>query len=109
MCIKCGKPLTGQQTKYCSISCKNVVMVTKSRQNMKRRAVKYKGSSCIDCGYSKCVAAMHFHHPDGNKEFGIAASGVTRSWEKVKEELDKCVLVCANCHAERHHHTSVAK
>mgnify|MGYP003431129005 FL=1 len=46
---------------------------------------------------------MEFHHLDPEqKDFGIAAKGYTRSWEKVKEELDKCIMVCANCHREIH-------
>ena len=48
------------------------------------------------------AAALQFHHPNNDKEFGIAAEGFTRSWEKVKAELDKCILLCANCHAEAH-------
>ncbi len=51
------------------------------------------------CGYNKYQGALDLHHLRG-KEFGIADKGYTRSWAKVKEELDKCVLVCANCHRE---------
>lgn len=43
---------------------------------------------------------MEFHHVDpSSKLFGIG-SGDTRSWETVKAELDKCVLLCSNCHKE---------
>lgn len=46
---------------------------------------------------------MVFHHPDPNqKDFGIAAGGNTRSFEKIKSEIDKCVLLCMICHAEIH-------
>ncbi len=68
---------------------------------MKRRAVEYKGGKCAICGYDKTVEALSFHHGT-DKEFGIGAKGYTRSWGKAKTELDKCVLVCANCHAEIH-------
>lgn len=45
---------------------------------------------------------MDFHHRDPNqKDFGIG-TGHTRAWEKVKAELDKCILVCRNCHGEIH-------
>jgi DNA replicative helicase MCM subunit Mcm2 (Cdc46/Mcm family) len=53
--------------------------------------------------YSKCSEALEFHHIDEReKDFGISMKGYTRSWTKVKQELDKCLLVCANCHRELH-------
>lgn len=75
----------------------------KRRDKVKLMAIAYKGGKCQCCGYHNFVGALEFHHvdPDG-KDFGISAKGYTRSWEKVKEELDKCVLVCANCHREIH-------
>jgi hypothetical protein len=70
---------------------------------LRRNAVDYKGGSCELCGYSKCIEALEFHHRDpSGKGFGISSKGYTRSWRKVKEELDKCILVCANCHRELH-------
>jgi PHP family Zn ribbon phosphoesterase len=77
--------------------------VQKRRDKLKLLAVEYKGSCCSICGYNKCVAALEFHHTDpSEKDFGISAKGLTRSWDKLKEELDKCILVCANCHREIH-------
>ncbi|MBI4999803.1 hypothetical protein HZB97_03475 [Candidatus Gottesmanbacteria bacterium] len=52
------------------------------------------------CGYNRYQGALDLHHINGEKEFGISDKGYTRSWKKVKAELDKCVLVCANCHRE---------
>ena len=66
-------------------------------------ALEYKGSKCQSCGYDRCKRALEFHHIDeGSKDFGIGFKGETRSWEKVKSELDKCILLCANCHREVH-------
>ena len=66
-----------------------------------KMAIEYKGGKCILCGYDKCSRALEFHHVNPEeKEFGISKDGATRSWEKVKIELDKCVLLCANCHRE---------
>lgn len=66
-------------------------------------AVAYKGGKCQVCGYNKCVGALEFHHINSEeKDFGVSAKGYTRSWDKVREEIDKCVLVCANCHREIH-------
>ena len=55
------------------------------------------------CEYNKCIEALHFHHLDPTqKEFGISKTGQTYVWEKLKQELDKCICLCANCHAEVH-------
>lgn len=73
------------------------------RRRIKQKAVEYLGGKCVRCGYNKCVAALQFHHKDiTKKEFGISAKGIIRSWERIKVELDKCELLCANCHAEEH-------
>ena len=66
-------------------------------------AVEYKGSKCMVCGYNRCIEALEFHHNNSTeKDFSISEKGYTRSWAKVKEELDKCMLLCANCHREIH-------
>lgn len=77
--------------------------VTRRRHGVKKKAVEYKGGKCVQCGYSKCLQAMDFHHLDPKvKEFAISVEGITRSWEKIRVELDKTILVCKNCHAEIH-------
>jgi|TARA_R110000824_G_scaffold156963_2_gene330350 predicted transcriptional regulator len=82
---------------------KNVNRVRKRRRVLKEKAIKYKGGNCEKCGYDKCNGALQFHHLDPKKkEFGISNHGVTRSWVKIKKELDKCIMVCANCHFEIH-------
>lgn len=82
---------------------RRVESVQRRRLKIKQMAVEYKGGKCEVCGYNKCNRALQFHHRDPTeKDFGIASKGVCRAWEKVKEELDKCAMVCANCHAEIH-------
>lgn len=77
--------------------------VQKRREKLKENAVKYKGGMCQYCGYNKYIGALEFHHVNPNeKDFAISRSGYTRSWEKVKKELDKCVMLCSNCHREVH-------
>jgi hypothetical protein len=81
----------------------NSCMVTKSRQQKKKKAVEYKGGSCQICGYNKSMRALEFHHLDpSKKDFGISESNIQRSWELQKIELDKCILLCCRCHAEVH-------
>jgi len=77
--------------------------VAKRRKKIRQMAVSYKGGKCMCCSYNRCVQALEFHHiRNSGKDFGISDKGYTRSWQKVKKELDKCVLVCANCHRELH-------
>lgn len=69
----------------------------------KQERVNYKGGECQHCGYNKCLAALQFHHiePD-DKTFGIAALNTTSNNPRIFEELDKCILLCSNCHHELH-------
>lgn len=82
---------------------KNYFHVKKYRSDLKEKLVEYKGGKCEVCGYSKCIEALEFHHLDpAEKEFGVS-SYTSLSFEKAKKEVDKCILVCANCHREIHH------
>jgi len=75
--------------------------VAKRRRKVKALAIEYKGGQCKLCGYKKYQGALELHHINQKgKSFGIGDKGYTRSWEKVKTELDKCILLCANCHRE---------
>ena len=77
--------------------------VHKRRKKIREMAVDYKGGQCEACGYNSCLDALEFHHRDPNgKDFSISQRGHTRSWEKVRAEIDKCLLLCANCHREVH-------
>ncbi len=98
---RCQKALTGKQSRFCSENCKNNFFVARRRKTLKVKAVEYKGGKCNICGYHKCIEALTFHHVS-EKDFGIAFKGYTRAWEKVKKELDQCLLLCSNCHAEVH-------
>ena len=85
------------------LSRKNYFHVKNYRNRLKEKLVEYKGGKCEICGYDKCVEALEFHHLDPTeKEFGISSYS-SLSFEKAKNEVDKCVLVCANCHREIHH------
>lgn len=66
------------------------------------RAVLYKGGKCILCNYSKCIANLAFHHLDPTKKDFIISDGHSRTFDKIKTELDKCILLCQNCHGELH-------
>jgi hypothetical protein len=73
------------------------------RTGNKLKAVKYKGGKCDKCGYKKNLAALDFHHIDPNEKEENFQNIIRRSkWEDIKKELDKCVLLCRNCHSEIH-------
>lgn len=89
--------------KYCCKKCESSKNI-QFRRDIKIKAVEYKGGKCIICGYSKCIQALKFHHIDpSKKDFSVGTEGSCRSWEKLKPELDKCILICGNCHDETHY------
>jgi hypothetical protein len=76
--------------------------VSEARRRMKARAVLYKGGKCERCGYDKSLVALDFHHNDpAQKDFQVG-QGNYRRWELVQPEIDKCTMLCANCHREEH-------
>jgi hypothetical protein len=85
---------------YCKI-CTNIQTVVRQRA-MKQKAVEYKGGKCNICGYDKSIAALEFHHIDPTKKDFSISNFKSYSFSKIKTELDKCILVCANCHREIH-------
>jgi len=88
---------------------KQVEYVIEWRRRRKQKLLEYKGGRCILCGYDKPIpGAYSFHHRDASKkDFAIARSGHCTSWEKIKKEVDKCDLLCRNCHAEVHHKQNI--
>lgn len=49
-----------------------------------------------------CWIPGFYHVDEGDKSFDLSSRGLTRSWARIQEEMEKCVLVCANCHREIH-------
>lgn len=93
------KGIIRQRCKRCRVDA-----VNKRRWKIKQAAILYKGGECAQCGYNKCIDALEFHHLDPTKkDFALGNKGHTRSWDKIKVELDKCMLVCSNCHKELHY------
>ena len=78
-------------------------LYNKQRRKIRRQYINdYKSSrGCKLCGYNKCAEALVFHHPNDDKKFGISEL-TTHSLEKLKKEMAKCEVLCANCHREVH-------
>lgn len=86
--------------KYVCAKCV-IERVTNAKKRQKQKLVDYKGGKCEICGYNKCIEALDFHHLNPNeKDFGLSKKYI--SFKKAKKEVDKCILVCANCHREIH-------
>lgn len=91
----------GRKAKSLCKACHTKQVGERGRKNRKEY-IAYKGGKCSKCGYEKCSAALEFHHLDPSEK-DPTFTGI-RYWglEKAKEELDKCILLCANCHREIH-------
>ena len=94
---------SGPPKRYCSLGCKRSAAVQRRRDKLKVMSVEYLGRICLDCKLkTEYLGVYDFHHLDpSTKSFGISQNGVTRAWDKMKVELDKCVLLCSNCHRIR--------
>ena len=74
-----------------------------NRKIIKKWAVEYKGGKCCKCGYNKCIDALDLHHLNPTeKDFNLSDRNLNLDWQAIVPELDKCILVCANCHREIH-------
>lgn len=81
--------------------------IRRSQKRRKLDAVEKFGGKCKLCGYNKCIEALEFHHLDESKKEANPSHVIMKwSWERAKKELEKCILLCANCqrevHAEEH-------
>jgi len=75
----------------------------KRRDKRKDQLIERFGNKCADCGGSFHKAAYDFHHVNPlEKKFEIAPA-LDRNWQVILEEVDKCVMLCSNCHRVRHY------
>ena len=109
-CIDCGCEIdrTGkwQPGRRCH-SCYQV-KIDKKRKQLKKMCVEYHGNKCSSCGGVFPIAVYDFHHTDNDrnnrkdKTIGHMTHDC-RKWETITEELDRCVMLCANCHRIEHY------
>jgi hypothetical protein len=106
LCAHCGawKPLTSfyvDSSGWCK-QCINERAYSRAKEN-KRLAVEYKGGICFDCGIKYPAHVYDFHHIDPNEKDFKLSQFRTRLLRSIRAELDKCVLLCSNCHRDRHY------
>lgn len=94
----------GKFQSYCK-KCNHANVLERQRK-FKLKCIEYLGGKCQRCGYNKYIGALEFHHLDPKqKDFEVSKLKLT-SWNKnsaiILNELDKCELVCSNCHREIH-------
>jgi len=122
ICKKCGTkiprkvPHTNKKTNRSRLQCYNCnpgkllkVDGDKRHHRLERRRrkeilVKMLGGHCAICGYNKSITALSFHHKQPKKKcFDISSNGnLLRDWDEIVQEVQKCKLLCLNCHAEYH-------
>jgi hypothetical protein len=88
-----------------SVYCKSCTseQTTERMRKFKSQMIEYKGGCCVRCGYKKYQGALEFHHLEpSEKDFNPSHMRKYSFDERVKKELDKCILVCSNCHREIH-------
>lgn len=111
-CIVCGVTKTTENcirrtngtgwNPYCKLC--TVDIQTLRRRECKQICLDYKYSRCERCGYDKCPASLQFHHIDPDKkDFTISGNKRIKLTDEIKNELDKCIVLCANCHFEHHY------
>lgn len=106
-CKICNRELTGKQSHFCSISCKNAAHQSypaQKKRGLERKIflVKKLGGKCKRCGYANNLAGLVFHHNSG-KEFKLDARSLSnRKLGPILKEVAKCQLLCHNCHMEVH-------
>lgn len=89
------------QAWYCKV-CWNEKTAQRGKDQV-RILKEERGAKCSKCDYDKCLDALEFHHLDPNeKEFHLGTHR-THNLTKLRKELDKCILVCRNCHTEIHY------
>ena len=111
-CIKCDIPKdesefyikdkkTGRKNKWCK-EC--TLTFQKARwRDRKTKIVELMGGKCEKCGYDKNYAALDLHHTDPSTKKYLLREMIKKSWKIITQEIQKCELLCKNCHAEHHY------
>jgi 5-methylcytosine-specific restriction endonuclease McrA len=75
----------------------------RTKRDRKLKAIAYLGGVCTDCGNKFHPSVYEFHHINPEDKDRDPSKMLSLSWERLSAELDKCKLLCANCHRLEHH------
>jgi len=89
LCKKCYKKAYGQKR-------------LERLREIREECIAYRGGKCCKCGYARCTAALEFHHRDPEQKDPNWKHMRLSRLDRIKNELDKCDLLCSNCHKEVH-------
>jgi hypothetical protein len=73
---------------------------TRAEKRMSYLLEYFESHPCVDCGESDPLV-LEFDHVRGQKEFDVGSELPDRNWESILEEIEKCEVVCSNCHRRR--------
>lgn len=111
-CIKCNNEKdinefrkVGKYYRNTCKSCENLETI--ESQRVTQAYLKSFKTECSICGYSKCKNALDFHHLDSDEKEYTLSNLRGRKWSEhtkilIDSEVEKCIIVCANCHREIH-------
>lgn len=102
VCELCGRTYVYDRTRGHKATQCNSCVANKRRAERQKMMIEYGGGQCVICSYDKCDRALAFHHLDSTTKIFKLAGSYCRKWEILTAEMDKCVLLCLNCHAEVH-------
>jgi hypothetical protein len=100
-CRDCKKIYTGKW--YSDNRRRRQDYANEKNKSRKKEIVKHFGNKCHDCEQSYPQYVYQFHHLDPTKKDVNPSYAMTQRPSKMWEELDKCIMLCANCHMIRHH------
>lgn len=88
------------------IQCIECCRIANKKRSSKHKlqGIAYKGGKCVVCGFDDVTRpeVFDFHHVDPREKEYTLGKMKSFSWEHIKEELDKCILLCGNCHRTMH-------
>lgn len=115
VCHKCNqtKPIEsfgnrgGERSHHSRSQCKDCRYMIRDKLNKEKQTYvnNYKlNKGCNRCGYNKCSAALEFHHVNDDKwAKGSRAINISWGYKRINAEINKCEVLCANCHREHHY------